>query len=83
MDIAADLPVEQEFPVDGSRRAKLRRPNPPLQVGEKSQLPSNPAGIAKAEREVAEFRTYRQLSQQFVEVNTRICELRPVAETRP
>ena len=45
-------------------------------------LPS-PAAIAKAEREVAEFRNYQQLSQQFVEVNTRICELRPVAETAP
>jgi hypothetical protein len=43
----------------------------------------NPAAIAKAEREVAEFRNYQQLSQQFVEVNTRICELRPVAETTP
>ena len=43
----------------------------------------NPAAIAKAEREVAEFRNYQQLSQQFVEVNTRICELRPVAETVP
>src|ERR1700678_2858755 len=43
----------------------------------------NPAAVAKAEREVAEFRNYRQLSQQFVEVNTRICELRPVAETAP
>ena len=28
-DIAADLPIEQnQFPVDGQRRAKLRRPNP-------------------------------------------------------
>jgi hypothetical protein len=40
----------------------------------------NPAAVAKAEREVAEFRNYRQLSQQFVEVNTQICELRPVIE---
>ena len=43
----------------------------------------NPAALAKAEREVAEFRNYQQLSQQFVEVNTRICALRPVAETAP
>jgi hypothetical protein len=48
-----------------------------------SESLSNPAAIAKAEREVAEFRNYQQLSQQFVEVNTRICELRPVAETAP
>jgi hypothetical protein len=45
-------------------------------------LPS-PAALAKAEREVAEFRNYRQLSQQFVEVNTQICELRPMTEARP
>ena len=45
-------------------------------------LPS-PAALAKAEREVAEFRNYRQLSQQFVEVNTQICELRPVTEAAP
>jgi hypothetical protein len=32
---------------------------------------------------VAEFRNYRQLSQQFVEVNTQICELRPVTEATP
>jgi hypothetical protein len=43
----------------------------------------NPAAFAKAEREVAEFRDYQRLSQQFVEVNTRICALRPVAETAP
>jgi hypothetical protein len=48
-----------------------------------SESLSNPAAIAKAEREVAEFRNYQQLSQRFVEVNTRICELRPVAETAP
>ena len=40
----------------------------------------NPADVAKAEREVGEFRNYQQLSQQFVAVNTRICQLRPVAE---
>ena len=45
-------------------------------------LPS-PAAFAKAEREVAEFRNYQQLSQQFVEINTRICQLRPAAEPMP
>ncbi len=40
-------------------------------------LPSS-AAVARAEREVAEFRNYRRLSQQFVEVNTQICRLRPV-----
>jgi hypothetical protein len=43
----------------------------------------NAAVLAKAEREVAEFRHYQQLSQQFVEVNTQICALRPVAEAMP
>jgi len=42
-------------------------------------LPS-PAALGKAEREVAEFRKFQQLSQRFVEVNTRICRLRPLAE---
>jgi hypothetical protein len=45
-------------------------------------LPS-PVAVAKAEREVAEFRNYRQLIQQFVEVNTQICELRPLTEATP
>ena len=48
-----------------------------------SQSLASPAALAKAEREVAEFRNYQQISQQFVEVNTRICELRPVVETTP
>jgi hypothetical protein len=42
-----------------------------------------PAALAKAEREVEEFRKYQQLSQQFVEVNTQICHLRPVEEAAP
>ena len=42
-----------------------------------------PAALAKVEREVAEFRNYQQLSQQFVEINTRICRLRLVEETVP
>ena len=42
-----------------------------------------PAAFEKAEREVAEFRNYQRLSQQFVEVNTRICRLRPVEEAAP
>jgi len=45
-------------------------------------LPS-PAALAKAEREVAEFRKYQQLSQQFVEINTQICRLRPLEEAAP
>jgi len=34
--------------------------------------------IPKAEDEIAEFRRFQQLSREFVEVNTRICQLRPV-----
>lgn len=38
-DVAADLPVEQDqFPIDGHQRAKLRRANPPLKVGEKLSI---------------------------------------------
>ena len=45
-------------------------------------LPS-PAALAKAKREVEEFRKYQQLSQQFVDVNIQICHLRPVEEDAP
>lgn len=41
-----------------------------------------PAAIRKAEQEVAEFRTFQQLSQEFVEVNSQICRWRPVGEQR-
>jgi hypothetical protein len=36
-----------------------------------------PAAIRKAEREVAEFRKFQQLSREFVETNSEICRLRP------
>lgn len=32
--------------------------------------------IQKAEGEIAEFRRFQQLSREFVEINTRICQLR-------
>jgi hypothetical protein len=38
------------------------------------------AAVAKAQREVSEFRKFQQLSQEFVEVNAHICRLRPVEE---
>ena len=41
----------------------------------------SPASRRKAEAEVAEFRRWQQLSREFVEVNTQICQLRPVEET--
>jgi len=40
----------------------------------------SPVGLAKAQREVAEYHHFRELSGQLLEVNERICELRPVAE---
>ncbi len=42
----------------------------------------NPATIHKAEREVAEFRKFQQLTREFVETNAEICRLRP-AEQEP
>lgn len=42
---------------------------------------SSPAAVRKAEQEIAEFRHYRQLSQELVEVSERVCRLRPVEET--
>lgn len=43
-------------------------------------LPTSTA-VAKAQREVREFRKFQQLSQEFVEVNARICRQRPVEES--
>jgi hypothetical protein len=40
----------------------------------------NPAALGKAKREVAEFRKFQELSQRFVEINTRICRWRPLPE---
>jgi hypothetical protein len=42
-----------------------------------------PAAIRKAEREVAEFHRFQELSREFVETNTAICRLRPVEEETP
>ncbi len=35
------------------------------------------AAIRKAEREIAEFRKWQALQREFVEVNARICQIRP------
>jgi hypothetical protein len=35
----------------------------------------------KAEREIEAFRRYRQLERSFVEVNEKICRVRPVMDT--
>lgn len=39
-----------------------------------------PAAIRKAEQEVAEFRKFQKLTQEFVKTNADICRLRPVEE---
>jgi hypothetical protein len=41
---------------------------------------SSPAALRKAQREVAEFRKFQQLSAQLVAVNEAICPQRPVEE---
>ena len=45
-----------------------------------AQTLSTPAALRKAQREVAEFRKFQQLSAQLVEVNEAICQQRPVEE---
>ena len=41
---------------------------------------SSPAALRKAQREVAEFRKFQQLSAQLVAVNEALCHGRPVEE---
>ena len=36
--------------------------------------------VRKAEREIAEFRKFEELSRSFIETNEQICRLRPIAE---
>jgi hypothetical protein len=42
-------------------------------------LPS-PAAVRKAESEIAEFRNFQTLTGQLVDVNRKICRLRPVEQ---
>jgi hypothetical protein len=42
---------------------------------------SDPGQRRKVETEVAEYHRFRQLSQELVEVNEKICRLRPVADS--
>ena len=44
---------------------------------------SSPSSLAKAQREVRECRRFRELGEQLLEVNEKICELRPVTEATP
>ncbi len=41
----------------------------------------DPAALHKAQREVAAFHRFRELVQSFLEVNEKICRLRPVEAT--
>jgi hypothetical protein len=41
----------------------------------------NPAARRKAEREVAAFRRFQQLSRTLIETNEKICRARPVQDT--
>src|SRR5437763_2688559 len=43
---------------------------------------SSAASLAKAQREVAECQRFRELGDQFLEVNEQICQLRPVEESQ-
>jgi len=43
-----------------------------------SETFSSPAALGKAQREVAEFHRFQALSGTLVEVNEKICHLRPV-----
>jgi len=39
------------------------------------------AAVRKAEREIAQYRQFRALANELVEINRKICRLRPVEET--
>jgi hypothetical protein len=43
-------------------------------------LPTSTA-VCKAEREIAEFRRFQQLSEELVEVSEQICRLRPLQDS--
>jgi len=45
-------------------------------------LPTH-AAVRKAGQEIGEFRKYRELGRSFVEINEKICRLRPVEEDLP
>jgi hypothetical protein len=42
---------------------------------------SSPAALRKAELEVAAFHRFRELSSELLEVNEKICQVRPVEES--
>jgi len=46
-----------------------------------SEALPTPAAVRKAEHEIAEFRKFQELSRSFLEVNEKICRLRPAEES--
>lgn len=73
----------------GCHCAKLNDPGhgPHFQLTQKiggktvtQNLPS-PAALRKAEGEIAEFRRYQSLTSHLVEVNRKVCRMRPVEQT--
>ena len=42
---------------------------------------SSPTAVRKAESEIAEYRKFQTLTGELVDVNRKICRLRPVAQT--
>ena len=45
-----------------------------------SEALPTPASVRKAEREITEFRKFQELSRSFLDVNEKICRLRPLQE---
>lgn len=45
-----------------------------------SEALPTPSSVRKAEQEIAEFRKYQELSRAFVDVNEKICRLRPLED---
>ena len=41
---------------------------------------ANPAALQKAQREVAAYQQFRELSQELIAINEKICRARPVEE---
>jgi hypothetical protein len=46
-----------------------------------SEALPTPISVRKAEREIAAFRKFQELSRSFLEVNEKICRLRPLEGT--
>jgi hypothetical protein len=45
-----------------------------------SEALPTPSSVRKAEREIAEFRKFQELSRSFLDVNEKICRLRPLEQ---